>query len=63
MILEKLQIFQGPLKKLKFLWKCLQNFILCQEIPGRSKIDFWREYQQILKIRNAGFTLIVIRQE
>ncbi len=47
--MEKLQIFQRLLKKLKFLWKFLQNFILCWEIPAWFKIDFWRDYQQILK--------------
>ncbi len=36
-------------KKVKFLRKFLQNFLLCWEIPGRSKVDFWRDYQQILK--------------
>ncbi len=47
--MEKLQIFQGLLKKLKFLRKFLQDFILCREIPERSKIYFWWDYQQILK--------------
>ncbi len=47
--MEKLPIFQRFLKKLKFLRKFLQSFILRREIPGRSKIEFWRDYQQILK--------------
>ncbi len=47
--MEKLQIFQKPLKKLKFLRKFLQKFILGQENPGMFKINFWRDYQQILK--------------
>ncbi len=38
-----LEIFE----EMKFLRKFLQNFILCREIPGRSKIDFWRDYQQL----------------
>ncbi len=49
-----MQIFQRLLKKLKFLRKFLQNFILCREIPG-SKIDFWRDYQQILKKHKKVF--------
>ncbi len=44
-----MQIFQKLLKKLMFLQKFLENFILFWEIPGRSKIDFWGDYQQILK--------------
>ncbi len=55
MILEKLQIFQKLLKKLKFLRKFLQNFIIYREIPGRFKIDFWRDYQQILKKHQKVF--------
>ncbi len=43
------------MKKLKFLRKFLQNFILCREIPGRSEIDFWLDYQQILKKHNKVF--------
>ncbi len=37
------------MKKLKFLSKLLQNFILGPEIPGRPIIDFWGDYQPILK--------------
>ncbi len=54
-MLEKLQNFQKLLKKLKFLRKFLQNFTLCREISGRSKIKFWREYQQILKKHKKVF--------
>ncbi len=39
-MLEKLQIFQGLLEKLKFLRKFLQNFILCREIPEGLKLIF-----------------------
>ncbi len=53
--MEKLQIFQRLSKKLKFLRKFLQNFVLCREIPRRSKIDFWRDYQQILKKHKKAF--------
>ncbi len=53
--LKKLQIFQKLWKKLKFLRKFLQNFILCQEIPGRSSTNFWRDYQQILKKHKKVF--------
>ncbi len=29
--------------------------MLCREIPGRSKIDFWQNYQQILKKHKKVF--------
>ncbi len=56
-ILEELQIFQKLLKKMKVLRKFLQNFILCREISGRSKIDFQRDYQQILRKHKGMSTL------
>ncbi len=37
----------------------LQNFILCREIPGRSKINFWRDYKQILKKNKKIFHKII----
>ncbi len=55
--MENFQNFQTLFKKLKFLRKFLQNFILCREIPGRSKIYFWRDFQQILKKHKGTSTL------
>ncbi len=62
MILEKLQIFQVLLKKLKFLREFLQNFILCQEISGGPKIDFRRDYRQILKKHIRKYFTRTIRE-
>ncbi len=62
MILGKLQILQVLLKKLKFLRKFLQHFILCREILGRSKIDLRRDYQQILKKHIRKYLTRTIRE-
>ncbi len=62
MILEKLQLFQRLSKRLTFLQKFLQNFIIRRQVPGRSKIDFWRDYQQILKKHKEVYFTRTIRE-
>ncbi len=45
----KIANFSETFEEIEVFAKIFQNFIFCREIPGRSQIDFWRDYQQILK--------------
>ncbi len=51
----KIANFSQTFEEIEVFAKNFTNFILCREILGRSKIDFCRDYQQILKKHKKVF--------